>query len=217
VEGLLVFSRTKIGHFYSDWEGLLTGAVLRLLTLSFVNKFWYRHALKARRVLIWRTGVGVVEGSMKMVWNEVEIEVALCGRSRRSTISSKNLGSVLRHNFIKSPETSLRVDMAPSPIQQRRTHNTLLFQKLLSLRDGASPFTLVLDTLEQSGGPIVREFARRAKVCAFCHWILLYNIIKDIKQVRACSLTFSFLVKAFESSWKFLGCHVTGCQPRWWI
>ncbi|CZS97718.1 related to protein conferring sensitivity to killer toxin [Rhynchosporium graminicola] len=54
--------------------------------------------------------------------------------------------------------------MAPSPLQQRRTHNTLLFQKLLNLRDSASPFTLILDTLEQSGGPAVREFARRAKI-----------------------------------------------------
>lgn len=54
--------------------------------------------------------------------------------------------------------------MAPSPLQQRRTHNTLLFQKLLNLRDGASPFTLVLDTLEQSGAPIVKEFWRRALV-----------------------------------------------------
>ena len=63
--------------------------------------------------------------------------------------------------------------MAPSPLQQRRTHNTLLFQKLLNLRDGASPFTLVLDTLEQSGAPVVREFVRRAQVriilCAACH------------------------------------------------
>ncbi|KAI9641378.1 hypothetical protein NHQ30_010180 [Ciborinia camelliae] len=54
--------------------------------------------------------------------------------------------------------------MAPSPLQQRRTHNTLLFQKLLNLRDGASPFTLVLDTLEQSGKPIVKEFWRRALI-----------------------------------------------------
>ncbi|RDL35255.1 uncharacterized protein BP5553_07186 [Venustampulla echinocandica] len=54
--------------------------------------------------------------------------------------------------------------MAPSALQQRRTHNTLLFQKLLNLRDGASPFTLVLDTLEQGSGPVVREFARRAKM-----------------------------------------------------
>lgn len=54
--------------------------------------------------------------------------------------------------------------MAPSPLQQRRTHNTLLFQKLLNLRDGASPLTLVLDTLEQSGRLVVREFWRRALV-----------------------------------------------------
>jgi elongator complex protein 5 len=57
--------------------------------------------------------------------------------------------------------------MPPTPLQQRRTHNTLLFQKLLNLRDGASPFTLVLDTLEQSGRPLVSEFVQRAKVCAY--------------------------------------------------
>lgn len=60
--------------------------------------------------------------------------------------------------------SSTSIKMAPSPLQQRRTHNTLLLQKLLNLRDGASPFTLILDTLEQSGGPVVREFVRRAKV-----------------------------------------------------
>lgn len=54
--------------------------------------------------------------------------------------------------------------MAPSAIAQRRTHNLLLFQKLLNLRDGASPFTLLLDTLEQSSQPVVREFITRAKV-----------------------------------------------------
>lgn len=54
--------------------------------------------------------------------------------------------------------------MAPSPLQQRRTHNTLLLQKLLNLRDGASPFTLALDSLEQRSGSVVREFVRRAKV-----------------------------------------------------
>ncbi|KAH7412540.1 Elongator complex protein 5 [Cadophora sp. MPI-SDFR-AT-0126] len=54
--------------------------------------------------------------------------------------------------------------MAPSLIQQRRTHNNLLFQKLLNLRDSASPFTLILDSLEQSGGPLLREFVKRAKI-----------------------------------------------------
>jgi elongator complex protein 5 len=54
--------------------------------------------------------------------------------------------------------------MAPSALAQRRTHNLLLFQKLLNLRDGASPFTLVLDNLEQSAKAVVKEFMSRAKV-----------------------------------------------------
>lgn len=66
--------------------------------------------------------------------------------------------------------------MAPSPLQQRRTHNTLLLQKLLNLRDGASPFTLLLDSLEQSSGSVVREFVRRAKVWRFSHpFSFIYN------------------------------------------
>ncbi|RDW89206.1 hypothetical protein BP6252_01238 [Coleophoma cylindrospora] len=54
--------------------------------------------------------------------------------------------------------------MAPTPLQHRRTHNTLLLQKLLNLRDGASPFTLVLDSLEQGGAAVIREFVGRAKI-----------------------------------------------------
>lgn len=53
--------------------------------------------------------------------------------------------------------------MAPVS-QHSRSHALLLFQKLLNLRDGASPLTLVLDTLEQSAKPVLREFAARAKV-----------------------------------------------------
>ncbi|KAI0910674.1 Elongator complex protein 5 [Ustulina deusta] len=44
-----------------------------------------------------------------------------------------------------------------------RSHALLLLQKLLNLRDSASPLTLVLDTLEQSGKPILREFMSRAQ------------------------------------------------------
>jgi hypothetical protein len=74
-------------------------------------------------------------------------------------------------------------NMAPSLLQQRRTHNTLLFQKLLNLRDGASPFTLLLDNLEQRSGSVVREFVRRAKVSLLIspkgfpeHLIILYSL-----------------------------------------
>ena len=47
----------------------------------------------------------------------------------------------------------------------RRTHNLLLISKLLSQRDSASPFTLVLDSLEQSAKCLLQEYIRRAKVC----------------------------------------------------
>ena len=54
--------------------------------------------------------------------------------------------------------------MAPSNLQHRRTHNLLLISKLLNQRDAASPFTLLLDSLEQSGKPLVAEYVKRAKV-----------------------------------------------------
>ncbi|KAI0378577.1 histone acetylation protein 2 [Hypomontagnella monticulosa] len=53
----------------------------------------------------------------------------------------------------------------PSSAQSHaRSHALLLLQKLLNLRDSASPLTLILDTLEQSARPLVREFLSRAKV-----------------------------------------------------
>ncbi|KAI1332066.1 Elongator complex protein 5 [Xylariaceae sp. FL0255] len=52
-----------------------------------------------------------------------------------------------------------------SPAQSHaRSHALLLAQKLFALRDSASPFTVVLDTLEQSGKPVLREFMARAAV-----------------------------------------------------
>lgn len=54
--------------------------------------------------------------------------------------------------------------MAPTHLQHRRTHNLLLVSKLLNQRDAASPFTLVLDSLEQSAKPLIAEYIRRAKV-----------------------------------------------------
>lgn len=54
--------------------------------------------------------------------------------------------------------------MPPSTIQHRRAHNLLLISKLLNQRDATSPFTLVQDSLEQSGQPLVAEFVKRANV-----------------------------------------------------
>ncbi|KAL2119186.1 hypothetical protein VTJ04DRAFT_6146 [Mycothermus thermophilus] len=54
--------------------------------------------------------------------------------------------------------------MAPPSAQaHKRAHSLLLLDKLLSLRDSASPLTVVLDTLEQSARPVLGEFMRRAK------------------------------------------------------
>ncbi|RYO86729.1 hypothetical protein DL763_006590 [Monosporascus cannonballus] len=56
----------------------------------------------------------------------------------------------------------------PTSVQAHaRSHALLLLQKLLNLRDGASPLTLVLDSLEQSSGPVIREFIVRAKASLF--------------------------------------------------
>ncbi|KAI1375243.1 histone acetylation protein 2 [Hypoxylon crocopeplum] len=54
--------------------------------------------------------------------------------------------------------------MPSSAKSHARSHALLLLQKLLNLRDTASPLTLVLDTLEQSAKPLIREFLSRAKV-----------------------------------------------------
>ncbi|KAK0651931.1 Elongator complex protein 5 [Cercophora newfieldiana] len=54
--------------------------------------------------------------------------------------------------------------MAPSAQAHHRSHSLLLLQKLLNLRDSASPLTLICDTIEQSAGPLVREVISRAKI-----------------------------------------------------
>ncbi|KAK6507015.1 hypothetical protein TWF481_005469 [Arthrobotrys musiformis] len=48
-------------------------------------------------------------------------------------------------------------------VQYRRTHNLLLGTRLLSQRGTPSPFTLILDSLEQSSAPLVEEYIARAK------------------------------------------------------
>lgn len=67
--------------------------------------------------------------------------------------------------------------MAERAMHHRRTHNLLLFQRLVSLRDGPSPFTLILDSLEQSGNPLINEYIARAKVDCTASGQLLYMLI----------------------------------------
>lgn len=57
--------------------------------------------------------------------------------------------------------------MAPENPIHSRSHSLLLLQKLLNLRDAASPLTLILDSLEQPAQPVLEEFVTRAKVSSF--------------------------------------------------
>ncbi|RFN55458.1 elongator complex protein 5 [Fusarium flagelliforme] len=54
--------------------------------------------------------------------------------------------------------------MAPTSNIHARSHSLLLLQKLLNLRDGASPLTLMIDNLEQPARPVIGEFVARAKI-----------------------------------------------------
>ncbi|KAG5915882.1 hypothetical protein E4U61_004166 [Claviceps capensis] len=54
--------------------------------------------------------------------------------------------------------------MAPENPIHSRSHSLLLLQKLLNLRDAASPLTLILDSLEQPAQPVLEEFVTRAKI-----------------------------------------------------
>ncbi|CAH0058919.1 unnamed protein product [Clonostachys solani] len=54
--------------------------------------------------------------------------------------------------------------MAPANNAHTRSHSLLLLQKLLNLRDGASPLTLILDSLEGTAQPLISEFFSRAKI-----------------------------------------------------
>ncbi|KAG8625693.1 hypothetical protein KVT40_006094 [Elsinoe batatas] len=53
--------------------------------------------------------------------------------------------------------------MSGSSLGHRQTHNLLLVSKLLHQREATSPFTLILDTLEQSARPLISDCIRRAR------------------------------------------------------
>ncbi|KAG9663595.1 hypothetical protein KCU95_g5703, partial [Aureobasidium melanogenum] len=82
--------------------------------------------------------------------------------------------------------------MAPTTLQHRRTHNLLLISKLLSQRENVSPFTLIVDNLEQSGKPVLREYIRRATVAKTEVIFVSFETLKKPKDV-------SVFVKAWES------------------
>ncbi|KAJ0425323.1 Elongator complex protein 5 [Aspergillus carlsbadensis] len=75
--------------------------------------------------------------------------------------------------------------MAPSNISHRQTHNLLLISKLLSLRDTASPLTLLLDSLEQPATPLVKEYIRRARLSKVHVTLIAFETLKPFEGVDA--------------------------------
>jgi elongator complex protein 5 len=66
--------------------------------------------------------------------------------------------------------------MSPtSTLDHRRTHNLLLISRLLNLRDNASPFTLLLDSLSQSSRPLILEYITRAQASKHQILYLTFN------------------------------------------
>ncbi|PYI10761.1 hypothetical protein BO78DRAFT_383158 [Aspergillus sclerotiicarbonarius CBS 121057] len=75
--------------------------------------------------------------------------------------------------------------MAPTNTSHRQTHNLLLISKLLSLRDTASPLTLVLDSLEQPATPLTKEYIRRAKLSKSHITFIAFETLKPLEGVDA--------------------------------
>ncbi|OAA41717.1 Histone acetylation protein 2 [Metarhizium rileyi] len=64
-----------------------------------------------------------------------------------------------------------------------RSHSLLLLQRLLNLRDAASPLTLVQDSLEQPAQPVLDEFITRAKISKTKIILLSFATVKKSPDV----------------------------------
>ncbi|KAK4692669.1 elongator complex protein 5, partial [Lecanoromycetidae sp. Uapishka_2] len=68
--------------------------------------------------------------------------------------------------------------MAERALQHRRVHNLLLIQKLLGLRGESSPFTLILDTVEQSARSLLEHYIHNASSAKIDVVFISYETIK---------------------------------------
>ncbi|QDS76782.1 hypothetical protein FKW77_002150 [Venturia effusa] len=84
-------------------------------------------------------------------------------------------------------------------MQHRRTHNLILISKVLGCRENASPFTLILDSLEQSAKPLVNEMIRRANVSKLNVIYVSFSTLRKPKNVdvfiAGCNLSIPELKK----------------------
>ncbi|MDI1492511.1 MAG: hypothetical protein OHK93_003725 [Ramalina farinacea] len=70
-------------------------------------------------------------------------------------------------------------------IYHRRTHNLLLLQNLLSLREGSSPFTLVHDTIEQTAKPLISRYIHNAKSSKTNIILVSFEALKPPGEINA--------------------------------
>lgn len=72
--------------------------------------------------------------------------------------------SKTQHFFSQTHPRSHTAEMTDRVLQHRRVHNLLLIQNLLAVKGNASPFTLILDSVEQSAKPLIAHYINNAKV-----------------------------------------------------
>lgn len=102
--------------------------------------------------------------------------------------------------------------MPPTTNSHGRSHSLLLLQRLLNLRDAASPLTLLLDNLEQPARPVISELMTRAKVIfslLFIHSFIIHYIllrcmvqmtnVRQLAKTKVIFLSFSTLRKPREA------------------
>ncbi|OMP83845.1 Elongator complex protein 5 [Diplodia seriata] len=100
---------------------------------------------------------------------------------------------------------------AAKQLQHRRAHNLLLISKLLNCRENASPFTLILDSLEQSGKGLVREFIRRANAAKTR---VVFVSFETLKKPKGADIFISASRKDPTALQTDLAAHAAASTPR---
>ena len=116
----------------------------------------------------------------------------------RSHVASTPYSPATPSNSLRCGEGKNQSSKMTNP-SHSRTQSLLLINKILDCRDNVSPFTLVVDSLEQPAGPVVDEVLRRAAVSAFCFLYLL--AMSDIEKMRKspCSSWLLWLARNITS------------------
>ena len=81
---------------------------------------------------------------------------------------------------------------------QSRRNNILLLNKILTFRENISPFTLVIDDLEQTSKPLLKALKSRAKVSRVESACYIYHNFNDGR--RQVQILYTFLLVQNVSS-----------------